>query len=1236
MSSLPTFSVKEFYDSQNSDDSYFSCSSSRSPSLSPTPSPSARKGKRNAEADLADSDGERIKDVRKRPRGTTAAPAFSTSGFTAPQAQAQPSGFNFGQSQSFPGASSAPAQSNQSSASQFSFGGGASQPSSGFNFSGGFGGSGSGPAANPFAATSFNSGPSFPANPTPTQPAQPAQQAPSFSFGGFGANQTAPQQPAFSSGLFGQQATNNVSANSGADSMQTSPDSKPKTNVGNTSPSLPSMDSSLNRSLFGDSGASQDLSSKKATPANAPSNLFGGLNAPLNAAKTSSPFSFGTSAPAQSTGPESSNASSDPILFSNANPLPSPIAGNPFTGKGASSTAQKPSFLFGSVTPQSTKPQTPNATSSDGMLISNANSAPSSQPSNPFSGLGASSTAQNPSVPFSFGPVTTKPAEPEKPNVAEKAPLFGAATSSVQQEKASAPKAPLFGAATNSVSQSENGNAAPSAASNLFSAKPATPAAGNPFAGLGAPSKPAESYTPPPPFSFNSSTPKPAEPETANATPKASMFGAATSSAQQEKASAPKAPLFGAATNSVSQSENGNVAPSAASNLFSAKPATSAAGNPFAGLGAPSKPAESYTPPPPFPFNPSTPKPAEPEKATATPKASLFGTAAPSAQPEKASVPSKAPLFGAATPPVSQPDKVKTIGDDIPHPDFSHLTQDQQDKALLHWKIRTLDICFQREIAQSRPGETLFDNMLLFYIKVRQALGHPVKERPELKRPETTKASDKTPTQNGEAVTNGDHGSTTASIFAKSFSSPGPAQDSSSSAPKLGAQTSTPAAPNFGAASSSTAPQFGAAPSSSAAPKFGAPSSSAAPKFGAPSSSTAPKFGAPSSSTAPKFGAPSSSAAPKFGAPSSSTAPKFGNGTSGPVDFMAQFKKTAEDNAAKEKAKRKAEEFDSEEDDEEEWERRDAEKQREKRAKFTSDAAKADAAKSVWIPGQGCKPVDSAKSTTPTPAEKPSPVPSSSASIFDSPSLPVSDSENIFGRVPTPQPPVDDDKDSDASDAESHAISPRRRAEDDASVDALRKSKRAKSPENTATPKPSLDHTWKPSEPIKFGASATTSTASPSSIFAAAPTSIFAAAPAATPAATPATETSASETNDDESAPGAIFSLAEDAAETEGEECVFKCRGRAFKLGTGWESQGTGFVSLLVHESGRARIVLRADPSGAVILNTLLKKEFEYQLTNSSIQFMVPRVDGPLEHWAVRVKADSINAFHAKVESIKY
>jgi hypothetical protein len=225
----------------------------------------------------------KIKDIRRRPRGTTptggagepsgafsqlsSTPAFSTSSFSAPANQ--PGVFSFGQSQSFPGAT-APSQPSQGQATPFSFGG---NGSTSFNFSGPFGAS----TNNPFANNPFTAANSAPAQPTPPTGTP--------SFGGFG-NQPTPQ-PAFSfgaaqsaaqnasspvgTGLFGQPAATNATAGPVADSMQTSPDSQSKTPFGASVSSFPT------KNVFGDSGASGLFSPKPTAPAGTP---FGGLSLP--------------------------------------------------------------------------------------------------------------------------------------------------------------------------------------------------------------------------------------------------------------------------------------------------------------------------------------------------------------------------------------------------------------------------------------------------------------------------------------------------------------------------------------------------------------------------------------------------------------------------------------------------------------------------------------------------------------------------------------------------------------------------------------------------------------------------------------------------------------------------------------------------------------------------------------------------------------------------------------------
>lgn len=501
-----------------------------------------------------------------------------------------------------------------------------------------------------------------------------------------------------------------------------------------------------------------------------------------------------------------------------------------------------------------------------------------------------------------------------------------------------------------------------------------------------------------------------------------------------------------------------------------------------------------------------------------------------------------------------------------------------------------------------------------------------------------------------------------------------------------------------------------------------------------------PAAGTAAASTENMFSNPKATTTPSGGIP------KFGGGSAG-VDFLAQFKKKAEANEAAEKAKRKAEDFDSDEDDEAEWERRDAEKQREKRAQYESNSNK----KSVWVEGQGFKFVESSTSAgTPTPpasGETNGASPSSTASVFESSSRPVSNSNNIFGRLSaTPQPT---ENDSDGSDDEIKATSSKRRAPNDSGSESTddHAQKRPKSSEQETTkssldaplpaptaaasrslfdriesstpqndktvnpfaslnketsasanpfaslnkdssaaanpfaslsketPKPAnpfasiskegspaparnpfatslskpstsssqsslfgaatptatpsfgapANNTWDPNTPIKFSASGTSST-TPAT-----------AAPEKTETE-PSGSAEGTEGGEDDTSAGSVFKgLANETSGEEDEEMVYTCRARAFKLATGWTSQGTGVVKLLKHKTtGRSRILLRIEPNGNIALNTFLKKEFDYQISGNSVQLMVPVADTAApEHWAIRMKPEFVKDFHAKIEEIK-
>jgi hypothetical protein len=91
----------------------------------------------------------------------------------------------------------------------------------------------------------------------------------------------------------------------------------------------------------------------------------------------------------------------------------------------------------------------------------------------------------------------------------------------------------------------------------------------------------------------------------------------------------------------------------------------------------------------------------------------------------------------------------------------------------------------------------------------------------------------------------------------------------------------------------------------------------------------------------------------------------------------------------------------------------------------------------------------------------------------------------------------------------------------------------------------------------------------------------------------------------------------------EGEDLVLMIRSRALKLSkSGWETKGLGALRVLVNKTdGRARVVLRAEPGGNVVLNSAIHKSIDYTVSNTSVQFAAPLPNGSgMELWALRVK----------------
>ncbi|DAA76621.1 TPA_exp: RanBP1 domain protein [Trichophyton benhamiae CBS 112371] len=89
----------------------------------------------------------------------------------------------------------------------------------------------------------------------------------------------------------------------------------------------------------------------------------------------------------------------------------------------------------------------------------------------------------------------------------------------------------------------------------------------------------------------------------------------------------------------------------------------------------------------------------------------------------------------------------------------------------------------------------------------------------------------------------------------------------------------------------------------------------------------------------------------------------------------------------------------------------------------------------------------------------------------------------------------------------------------------------------------------------------------------------------------------------------------------EDEDAVFECRSRAYQHINGqWEVKGLGVLRILKHRTNKkSRILLRADPSGSVVLNTNLMPEIDYKQNGTGVQFIVASESG-FQHWLLRVK----------------
>lgn len=102
----------------------------------------------------------------------------------------------------------------------------------------------------------------------------------------------------------------------------------------------------------------------------------------------------------------------------------------------------------------------------------------------------------------------------------------------------------------------------------------------------------------------------------------------------------------------------------------------------------------------------------------------------------------------------------------------------------------------------------------------------------------------------------------------------------------------------------------------------------------------------------------------------------------------------------------------------------------------------------------------------------------------------------------------------------------------------------------------------------------------------------------------------------------------------EDEDCLCEVRCKGLKLAEKtadsgktektWEVQGLGPLRVLVNrETKRARLLLRADPSGKAVLNTSISRAIEYKIQSGNCTFVAPRADGSgMDLWTLRFKKE--------------
>jgi len=562
----------------------------------------------------------------------------------------------------------------------------------------------------------------------------------------------------------------------------------------------------------------------------------------------------------------------------------------------------------------------------------------------------------------------------------------------------------------------------------------------------------------------------------------------------------------------------------------------------------------------------------------------------------------------------------------MPPPAPAHFTEDQEKQYVTLYRIRSLDLSFQKHISsltEVKPGDV--EHAVRFYTETHEKIiaagGLPLEGLRGNKR---KLAGDETSEESGSPAKKSKPESVMTPTLQKTQ---GYSNFHQFSNLKTNTQTTVTNGSSNEATPTNSKPEsegtltfknpqvfsnfnmFGHLKSNTQAAVTNSSSNEATPKKSGPESEGTPTpqtFKEPPTSnifnnlkgnsqtpiTNNSFNGASAAKPPNFSIPTFNP-PTFGSAK--PANFLAQFGQSVAETERKEKAKRKAEDFDSDEDDEAEWERKYAEEQRMKKQKL-ADAAKGKTAK--FVPGKGFVieedeqstggHFDTAASTSPS---TPSTV--GGASVFDSDTPQTVSMPNIFGHLSEKQP----------------AITPGKSLFDRISKDENGKNIR-ELPKNTGS---SL-----------LVPSAVTSVAS---------------SRATSPGLT--TDTGGESANDS-SAEGADAETTSNTQQLnlttvgpgeEDEEVLFQVRAKALmwlaeaedeQTKQGWQNKGVGSFRLLKHrKTGKTRIVMRLDPSGRLVLNTALLDGVKYEhQAPASVKMAVVAEDGKLRTWVIKVKKD--------------